>query len=770
MPVNREFGDLLTQGLKSIDAKENRTLALLQFELANELGLTEYAVQAWRQGQIPKDPSAVSYLAEECVSRGGCDDRWLRRFLETGRHPQPERIVQKLFPEGDLFRSNYRDNLPSVKHQKFVGRQDKLAELKHYLSRRHRLPIVCISGLGGVGKTALALEVAHNYYANYGQLPPEERFEAIVFVSAKKFELHPAGRRPTLSNKLTDLDSVFRELSIVLEMQGIFAGDDNAKRQAIAYAVMKKRRTLLILDNMEDVNDPYILSFLYDLPAPSKGLITSRNRVDVAVPIELTGLAPESARELAMVEAERRDITLTRKQAEEIAEKTGGMPLAIVRVLAKMAWRKTRLSTELDLLRDLSDDYWDHIFGEPMRSIRGTDAHELFMSMALFPTGATRDAIGYVAGLSENTNRRDNAFGELHELSLVEQTEDHRLALNQPTLAFAGNELKHHHDFELKARKNRIEWYKHWCKSVEKLDPEIRKDELPNIIALMSTLWERQEMKDLIWFFGCTHDSLNAFGYWESRKSFVNVIVDWAVSRDNWSLVVEYFPRYITSLHTWIRLDQDGPDWIHKGNTWADLIDDHNLEQKLRAHIQYCELRILRAKLLHDPMLLNTPHRMEAIQKSMVLTDRIYPIYKKHGLPIFLMSTLYDMGNVLSDEEMYQEAVAYYDKALELLEDFPDEEISKDKWRAVIDLGKAITEARQGDYKGACEVIKRRLSRLVHREDLAMAYSALAFYERKLGNYESAKTYLRNVRDLREQYRVPVPVSLEERWCSDAGV
>ena len=39
--------------------------------------------------------------------------------------------------------------------------------------------MVTIDGIGGVGKSALALEVARHYLHHYNDLPPEERFEAI---------------------------------------------------------------------------------------------------------------------------------------------------------------------------------------------------------------------------------------------------------------------------------------------------------------------------------------------------------------------------------------------------------------------------------------------------------------------------------------------------------------------------------------------------------------------------------------------------------------
>ena len=45
--------------------------------------------------------------------------------------------------------------------------------------------IVTIDGIGGIGKSTLALEIAHRYLCDYDRLQLEERFAAIIWVSAQ---------------------------------------------------------------------------------------------------------------------------------------------------------------------------------------------------------------------------------------------------------------------------------------------------------------------------------------------------------------------------------------------------------------------------------------------------------------------------------------------------------------------------------------------------------------------------------------------------------
>ena len=86
------------------------------------------------------------------------------------------------------------NNLPQPTYVRFVGRDAELAWLRERLSQTDRAWQIAINGIGGVGKTALALAVADEYRRRYHELPPEERFEAIIWVSAKEEVLTAQGR------------------------------------------------------------------------------------------------------------------------------------------------------------------------------------------------------------------------------------------------------------------------------------------------------------------------------------------------------------------------------------------------------------------------------------------------------------------------------------------------------------------------------------------------------------------------------------------------
>ena len=155
MSVN-EFGDLLTQGLKSIAALEKKDLTVLQQELGHAIGVSVWTIYKWRKGaSIPTDARTIRLLASACVRRGRMDHTWLAQFLKPVTGDITPSLIDELCPDASV-KTSLTHNLPRRQHRKLIGREKELEDLKDFLSPRHRVGVVCISGGGGVGKTALA--------------------------------------------------------------------------------------------------------------------------------------------------------------------------------------------------------------------------------------------------------------------------------------------------------------------------------------------------------------------------------------------------------------------------------------------------------------------------------------------------------------------------------------------------------------------------------------------------------------------------------------
>jgi hypothetical protein len=91
-------------------------------------------------------------------------------------------VEQKLLPGGSNIPAKPKvyHNLPQPDYARFVGRKAELKQIRQLLSPKTRHFVVTIDGIGGVGKSALALEVAHTFLRHYDKLPEAERFAAII--------------------------------------------------------------------------------------------------------------------------------------------------------------------------------------------------------------------------------------------------------------------------------------------------------------------------------------------------------------------------------------------------------------------------------------------------------------------------------------------------------------------------------------------------------------------------------------------------------------
>jgi LuxR family glucitol operon transcriptional activator len=345
-------------------------------------------------------------------------------------------------------------NLPQPDYGTFIGRGEELVQI-HRILRPHphsRHYVVVIDGIGGIGKSALALEVAHRYLRDYDRLPPEERFEAIIWTSAKSSVLTADGIAPRQQIART-LDDIYTAISVTLEREDITRARPE-EQDGLTRRALTQQRTLLVVDNMETVDDERVNAFLRELPAPTKAVVTTRHRIDVAYPIRLTGMPKEDGLALIVQECAKKDVALTETEAKRLYDHTGGVPLAIAWSVAQMGYGYG-VEAVLRRLGQPSEDIARYCFEGAMQHIRGKPAHKLLMALSLFATDASREALGYVADLLELD--RDDGLAELERLSLVNRDAG-RFWLLPLTKQYAGDALVKSSGFEQQARKRWVQW------------------------------------------------------------------------------------------------------------------------------------------------------------------------------------------------------------------------------------------------------------------------------------------------------------------------
>ena len=175
-------------------------------------------------------------------------------------------------------------NLPKQPYNKFIGRQAEIARLLKLLSPNHAASLICITGLGGVGKTSLAIACARRcLHASCAPDAPANIpvFDMIIFATAKQQHLTYSGLQNRRNPHQRDL---VRQIIEMLDRNQLLETESSAlsfeEQISLIYKVLAAYRTLLIVDNLEVVeNKQDISDFLCDLPLSVKSIITTREGI-----------------------------------------------------------------------------------------------------------------------------------------------------------------------------------------------------------------------------------------------------------------------------------------------------------------------------------------------------------------------------------------------------------------------------------------------------------------------------------------------------------
>ncbi|WP_328644486.1 helix-turn-helix domain-containing protein [Amycolatopsis sp. NBC_00348] len=301
----------------------------------------------------------------------------------------------------------------------FTGRTPELQAVRDALEAENGVCV--ISGMGGVGKTALAVRCAH-------------RLEAVFADGCLFVDLRGHGETPVDPAALHD--RLLRVLGVPAER--IPADPDD--RAALYRSRLRGRSLLLVLDNAADAAQVRPL-----LPAEPKCrvLVTSRSRLsalDEARHVSLDVLPAGAAAALftALTGADAAD-------AARVADRCGRLPLAVriaaARLRAHPAWDVAeldrRLAVEADRLGELDDGErsLSAAFRLSARQLSDAEAR-LFGLLSLHP-GHDLDvrAASALAGLAPRET--DRLLDRLHDAYLVTQPAADRYGFHDLLRAFA---------------------------------------------------------------------------------------------------------------------------------------------------------------------------------------------------------------------------------------------------------------------------------------------------------------------------------------------
>ncbi|MGW5154867.1 AfsR/SARP family transcriptional regulator [Nonomuraea wenchangensis] len=204
----------------------------------------------------------------------------------------------------------------------FTGRKEQAARLRSLLSTASAegLPLVAISGIGGVGKTTLAVHVAHQV---------EE-----VFPDGQLYaDLRGYGDGATAPESA--LGGFLRALGIPPDV----IPDGLAERSALYRSLLAERRVLVLLDNARDAEQ---VSPLLPGSPGCAAIVTSRVKLadlPAARLVDLDVMEPDEALSLFAAVAGPERVAAEHGAAMDVVAACGFLPLAVRIVAARLAAR-----------------------------------------------------------------------------------------------------------------------------------------------------------------------------------------------------------------------------------------------------------------------------------------------------------------------------------------------------------------------------------------------------------------------------------------------
>ena len=225
------------------------------------------------------------------------------------------------------------NNLPN-RNPNFTGRQDLLEALEANLKQGKTTAITqAIHGLGGVGKTQLAIEYVYKYKENY---------KVVWWIN---------------SEDVTNLKIEYGGLSVELGLL-----EDNVELDAKISATKKwlasKDDWLIVFDNVEkpeDLNE-YLVS-------KGHNLITSRHPAwgEIAgSTLKVEVWKSEEAREYLKTRIEKiNGVTYDENEANELTKEMGYLPLAIAQAVGYIATKKIRIAKYLERFKKERKALWE---------------------------------------------------------------------------------------------------------------------------------------------------------------------------------------------------------------------------------------------------------------------------------------------------------------------------------------------------------------------------------------------------------------------------
>ena len=335
------------------------------------------------------------------------------------------------------YRSKLEKRLNLPPEAALFGVSEHFNVLRKVLISSTSLCLLCLEGLGGLGKTSMAGQLIRHPDIN-------NRFFDVAWVSAKQQEFRPGHgldqpQTPALTNEVL-IDTLLTQLDSAHTLAKPFP-----EKQAYLSECLKQNPYLVVIDNLETVVDyQALLPMLRVLSNPSKFLLTSRHSMMAYPDVfcrSLAELDPEAVLEFIRFEASQRGLSLltqaSNDELKHIYDIVGGNPLALKLVIGQISVLPlSQVLSNFKAVRGRSiNELFTFIYWEAWKVLDET-SQEVLLSMPLAQDG-TIAQLKKLTGLT--IDQLGDALQHLAKLSLVQvegDLEDRRYTIHRLTETF----------------------------------------------------------------------------------------------------------------------------------------------------------------------------------------------------------------------------------------------------------------------------------------------------------------------------------------------
>jgi tetratricopeptide (TPR) repeat protein len=563
--------------------------------------------------------------------------------------------------------------------------------------------VVVLWGAGGVGKTALAGEVA--------------RATAGVF-----------GNRVAWVNSLRggefNLATLLDEVAMRLDRPLLRKLAPVSKAEQVA-ALVSAAATLVVLDSFEavaEVEQARCLEFLAGAVCPA--LITTRSRVgrDDVYNVPLAGMTLEEARDLL-----RRLARRTRKPAifdeldcDDLINKCETNPRIIIWVVSQIDQAK-RPQDVLDDLARGEGAAAEHVFTRSFDMPQmGDDGRAALLALSLFTPHASREALAEVASFGHDLRRLGKAVEALSALWLVDTTEaNERLLLSGLTREFAKARLSK----DARAgefRRRYVTYFLRYAEAHQQATPEdldALKPEKENLLGAMDVAFEAQDWQSVVRLSAALVKFFLLCGHWnEGIKSGEQA---WrAASELKNEAEVARFKSEVGLIRQRLGKLEEAQRLYEEVLQIARRLDD-----RLSIAISLYRMGMI-AKDRGD---LQEARRLceESLELSTQLNDRFY-----------ISQALWGLGNIALLQRNLGEAEELLNKALNIYTDLQDQASTAGVLNQLAQIAKARGQTGEAQrlYANSLQLAER----LGHQNVIAVASRNLGLLAEKRGDREEA--------------------------------